>query len=42
MLAYAGTQRQERNTLMLDVWMLALGIGLFVGFLGYTALCDAM
>jgi hypothetical protein len=28
--------------IMLDVLMLALGIGLFVCFLGYTALCDAM
>jgi len=25
---------------MLDFLMLALGIGMFVAFLGYTALCD--
>jgi hypothetical protein len=28
--------------IMLDILMLVLGIGLFVCFLGYTALCDAM
>jgi len=27
---------------MLDILMLALGIGMFIVFLGYTALCDIM
>jgi len=28
--------------MMLDILMLALGIGMFIAFLGYTALCGAM
>lgn len=27
---------------MFDILMLAFGIGMFVCFLGYTALCDSM
>ena len=27
---------------MLDFLMLALGIGMFIAFLGYTALCDIL
>jgi len=30
------------NASMLDILMLALGIGMFIAFLGYTALCDIM
>jgi len=28
--------------MMLDILMLALGIGMFIAFFVYTALCDAM
>src|ERR1700692_4252559 len=31
----------QGDVIMLDVLMLALGVALFICFLGYTALCDA-
>ncbi|HEY1612451.1 MAG TPA: hypothetical protein VGF97_02015 [Rhizomicrobium sp.] len=36
------TANSDRRFMMLDVWMLLLGLGLFAAFLGYTALRDAM
>jgi hypothetical protein len=30
------------EAMMLDVMMLALGIGMFIAFWGYTALCEVM
>jgi len=28
--------------MMLDILMLVFGLGMFIAFLGYTALCDVM